>query len=173
MAFMRNYEKFQSLISKSKKLGHRDLFRGVSVESLFASVVGIDNVRLGVRARGTWRWSEMLESLSSSGSSKQNGILTKRSDFRELIKSEDFSSSLDNSSAGFLADSQSANSELGDGHESLVVENVSDDDENLALFFLIVGMLGKSGNRNRISDSPALVETLVDDFVKLAFGSSS
>ena len=114
----------------------------MSVKSLLASVVGVEDVGLGVGTGGTRSGSEVLEGFSSSGSSEENGVLTEGSDFRQLIKGQDFSASLQNSSAGFLADSQSAHSELGNSHESFVVEDVADNDQDLASLLVIVSVLG-------------------------------
>ena len=145
----------------------------MSVQSLSASVVGVDNVGLGVRALDDGVFTEVLESLPSSGSSEEDSILAEGSYFRELVEGQNFTSCLDDSSAGLFGHSEGANSELGNGHESLVVEDISDDNQDFVLLLLIVGELGELGDGNWVPGGPTLVESLVDDLVELGLGSSA
>jgi len=145
----------------------------VSEESLLASVVSVQDVGLGVRALDAGSSTEVFESLTLSGTSEEDGIFAEGSDFRKLIEGEDFTTGLDDSAAGLFGDAQGADSELGDGEQSLVIEDVANNDQDLFLLLGSVGVLGQLGNGNRIAGGAALVQALVDDLVELRLGSSA
>ena len=63
--------------------------------------------------------------------------------------------------------------ELWNGEESLIVEDVTNDAEDLRLLVIGVGKLGQSGDRDWVSGDIALVESLVDNLVEVAIGSSA
>ena len=145
----------------------------MSEESLLASVVGVQDVGLGVGALNAGGGAEVLEGLTLSGASEEYGILAERSDFRELVESENFTASLNDSAAGLFGDAEGADSELGNGEHSLVIEDVANNDQDLLLLLGSVGVLGQLGERNRITCGAALVQALVDDLVELGLGSSA
>ena len=115
----------------------------------------------------------MLESLSLAGTSEEDGVFAKGSDFGQLVEGEDFSTSLDDSATSLLGDSEGADSEFRNSKESLVVQDVADNDKNLVLLLGGIGVLGQLRQGNRIAGGAALVQTLVNDLVELRLGSSA
>lgn len=86
----------------------------------------------------------MLVCLTSSDTSQQPGVLAGWRDLRELVEGQDFSAGLDDSSSGGSGEFQCADSELRDFGESLVVEDGSDDNQDLLLLRFGVGVLDES-----------------------------
>ena len=84
------------------------------VKSFLASVVCVQNVRFGVRSFDTGRLAKVLKSLTFVSASQQNGVLARRRKLGQLIESEDFASSLDDSSASLLGHAERADFQFGD-----------------------------------------------------------
>ncbi len=116
--------------------------------SLSGSVVVVENIWLSLVSSDS---SEMLDSLSASLSSNEKSVSTFRLDFGELIESENFTSSLEDSSSGILGEFKGANSHFRNDNHSLVIENVTGKDDNLRSLLFGVGNLGQFGDRHRIS----------------------
>eukprot|EP00330_Aristerostoma_sp_ATCC50986_P003252 CAMPEP_0114586680 /NCGR_PEP_ID=MMETSP0125-20121206/9833_1 /TAXON_ID=485358 ORGANISM="Aristerostoma sp., Strain ATCC 50986" /NCGR_SAMPLE_ID=MMETSP0125 /ASSEMBLY_ACC=CAM_ASM_000245 /LENGTH=84 /DNA_ID=CAMNT_0001782219 /DNA_START=320 /DNA_END=574 /DNA_ORIENTATION=- len=65
----------------------------------------------------------MSKSFSASGTSHEEGVGTLGVLAGKLVESDDLASGFDDSSSGSFGDSESADSDLGDGEESDVVGN--------------------------------------------------
>lgn len=141
----------------------------MSVFLLSSLMVVVADVWLGLVSSQS---SEVRKSLSGSGSSEQENVLSKRFDLGELVESEALSSGLENSGSGSLGELQGANSDLWDSEHSLVVEDFSGDGEDLGSLLLSVGDLSESGQRDGVSGGSGLSESLVENAVELGVGSS-
>ena len=112
----------------------------------------------------------MSEGFSSSGTSQEEGVFTSWGSESELIESQALTTSSDDSLSSLFSESQSADSELGDGQESDVVGNGGDDDDGL--IFSTLEVLNNSGNADGISDDSGLVESSEDGLVECRISSS-
>ena len=112
----------------------------------------------------------MSEGFSSSGTSQEEGVFTSWGSESELIESQALTTSSDDSLSCLFSESQSADSELGDGQESDVVGNGGDDDDGL--IFSTLEVLNDSGNADGISDDSRLVKSSEDGLVECRVGSS-
>lgn len=114
----------------------------------------------------------MLVGFSSSDTSQEDGVFASWSNLSELIESQDLSTGLDDSSSGSSSESESADSELWNDWESLVIEDGADDNQNSLSLLLGAGNLDKSADGDREPVVESLVESLVDNLVELRVSSS-
>ncbi len=88
-----------------------------------------------------------------------------------MIKSQDFTTSLDDTGTSSFGDSESADSHFWDSEETVIISNGSDQDSNLVVFSSHV--LGQAGNRKRWAVDFAHKETLEHNLVEFGVGSAS
>ena len=149
------------------------LLGAVSVSAFLCAVVGIENIRFGVAALGSGGRSEVLEGFSLVSSAEENGVGSGGVLFGELVESKALSSSSQNSPSGGFGELESTDLQLRDHKESFIVEDVSDNNEDLFLGFFALGVLHQLRNRNRVAGSVRLVESLVNDLVEFRISSAS
>ena len=113
------------------------------LEALSLDVV-VSGVWLGVSSLLASLLSEVFQGLSASASSQKDGVGSGGGSFCELIESQDFSSSLDNSVTCTVAAFQAADAQFGNSQESLIIQDVSNQNEGSLSFVLSVGSLNKS-----------------------------
>jgi len=115
----------------------------------------------------------MLLGFSPSATSEQPGVLSLGGFFGQLIESEAPSTGSGDSGSGGLGKLQGADVHLGDGHKSLIVQDVSDNYHGLICFiFIFVSQFNKSGDGNGVSICIGLVQSLVYDLIEFGVGSS-
>ena len=148
------------------------LLGAVTVGAFLCAVVGIEDIRLGVAALGAGGGSEVLEGLSLVGSTEENGVGAGGVLLGELIESEALSSSGKDSSSSGLGELESADLHLGDDEESLVIEDVANNDEHFLFGLFALGVFHQLRNGDRVASSVGLVETLVNDLIELRIRSA-
>ena len=135
-------------------------------------MVGVEHVGLGVRAGNTDTRTEVLQGLSASSASQQYCVLAVGRDLNELVETQALAAGLQDFASRGLGELQGANSDLRHLEQSFVVEDLSDDDQDLALLVVVVGVLEQLGDGDGVSRDSALTKSLVDDFVERHVGSS-
>ena len=132
--------------------------------------LSISDVRLGVRSFDSWSRSEVLDSLSCSGSSEDESVLSSRVLECQLVESADGASSSEDSLSCTFSNSESNDVKLWYIDESVVIGHGSHtDSSNVILAFHV---LGNSGNGDWCSSSVAVLEESKDSEVELVLGSS-
>lgn len=142
------------------------------VLSLLSSVVSLSNVWSDSLV-DTVSSSEVSQGLSGSWGSEQPGVGAGWGNLGQLVEGVALSSGALDSVSGRVRELEGADLQLWNGEESLVVEDVSDDAEDLGLLVVGVGELGQSGDGDWVSGDVALVESLVNNLVEVAIGSSA
>ncbi len=81
-----------------------------------------------------WSEAEVLNSLSGVlGSSETERVASSRSSKGQLIQSQSLTSGSNNASTGSGGESESGNTELGDGQEAVVIGDSANDDNSLVV----------------------------------------
>lgn len=84
----------------------------------------------------------------SSGTSNNQGVLTLGGSEGQLVQSDSFTTSLDNSSLGTSSESEGSNGSLGDGQQSVVVSDSTNNDDGLVGGTFLRKSLGDLGDRH-------------------------
>jgi hypothetical protein len=116
--------------------------------------------------------SEVSVGLPSANSSEEPGVLSLRSDLGELVESEHLAAGLDDAATGGGGESEGADGQLRDDHESLVVEYGADNDQYFLALGLGLRVLHQARQRDWEPVRVGLVQALVDDCVELGVGSA-
>merc|ERR1719245_1905926 len=127
---------------------------------------------LGVRVGNTGS-SEMLDSLTGlAGSLKEQSVLASWGSQSQLVKSDNFSSSFQDSLASLLSDSKGTDSHLWDLEDSDVIGDGSNNDSDLVSISGLLHVADQTGDGERGTVDLAHEEPLEDDLVELGLGSS-
>merc|ERR1719245_206565 len=126
----------------------------------------------GVRVGNTGS-SEMLDSLTGlAGSLEEQSVLACGSSQSQLIKSDNFSSSFQDSLASLLGDSEGTDGHLWDLEDSDVIGDGSNNDSDLVSISGLLHVADQTGDGERRTVDLAHEEPLQDDLVELGLGSS-
>jgi hypothetical protein len=114
----------------------------------------------------------VFKRLSAFLTSNQKSVDTLWLNLGQLIESKALSTSLEDSLSGILGELEGTNFHFRNDYHSLVIENVSDQDDDFVSLLFAVGDFSEFGDRHRISSGSGLVESLIDDSVEIRLGSS-
>ena len=113
----------------------------------------------------------MLQRFSTPLPSQQSSSLSFRRQFGQFRESQTFSTGFQDSSSGFFCELQSAYTHLWHNEHSLVIENLSHEDQD-AVSLLVGAEFGQFGDGHGITGHSALFETFVYDAVERGVGST-
>jgi hypothetical protein len=103
------------------------------------------------------------------GTTDEDGVGTSRSTESQLIESQNFTTSLQDTSLGGLGEVKGSNRELGEVEKTRVISDGTDNDNGLT--FLVV--LDDTRNSNGRTVDTRHKETLQDDLVEVGIGTTS
>merc|ERR1719281_657272 len=127
---------------------------------------------LGMRVGNTGS-SEMLDSLTGLARSlKEQSVLASWGSQSQLVKSDNFSSSFQDSLASLLGDSEGTDGHLWDLEDSDVIGDGSNNDSDLVSISGLFHVANQTGDGERGTVDLAHEEPLQDDLVELGLGSS-
>lgn len=146
--------------------------RAASTTSLVltSSLGGGTDIRNGVLTMDS---TEVLEDLTSAaGTLKQNSLATSGALEGKLIEGHNLTTSLLDASASRLSDVESSDGDLGDGKNTLVISDSSDDNEDGlgSLSFSVVGELLEGDGRSVGAGHNQAAE---DDLVEVSLSTAS
>lgn len=108
-----------------------------------------------------------------TGTSKHKGILTSRSSASKLVNGEALTTGLDDTGTSSGSESQSGDSGLGDGKDTVVVGDGSNDNNSLVGVALELKSLGDARKRHRGSVDLGQEKLLQNRLVELGVGTAS
>lgn len=116
--------------------------------------------------------AEVLESLSGVlGATQEQGVASGRSTESKLVQGQDLTTGSQDTGAGGSGEAESSNAELGDGQETVVVSDGTDDHNGL-----VVRLLGSVGNNSRDGNGRSVdaghKEAAQDDLVEGRVGTA-
>lgn len=139
-----------------------------------ATTLGSSDSRINIlcaRSRLS-RSSKVFNGFSSIlWTTKQDSSLSQRRTKGQLIKSQDFAASLEDTCTSSFSDTKSAHSHFRDGEQSIIIGNSTDQYGNLVLFAFQV--LRETSNGERRTVDLAHKKTLENDLVESRVCSSS
>ena len=129
------------------------------------------NVRLNMRV-GDTSSSEMLNRLTSVlRTTKENSVSSSRRTESELIKSDNRSTGLSDTSASTISDTESTDSKGGKVVDTGIVSDGSDNNSNLV--FLSLHVTSNTGNRHRGTVNLRHIKSLENSLVEGRVGTTS
>jgi hypothetical protein len=105
------------------------------------------------------------------GTTEKDSVGTGGSTKGELIESEDFTTSLEDTSLGRLGETKGSNREFGDLQHARVVSDGTNNDNSLTL--RVLGVTNDAGDRDWGSVHTGHKETLEDDLVEVGVSTAS
>lgn len=110
--------------------------------------------------------AEVLDSLTGVlGSTQDQSVAAGRGTQSKLVQGDGLAASLDDASASGGGESQSSDSDLGEGQEAVVIGDGADNDDG-ALLALLVDVADDAGQRNGGTVDLGHKETSEDDLVE-------